>query len=218
MSPEERKQKSEQKIQEKGIAVHPFLPLIESSNDVTLKDLDTVCKRAVAALLSIQAAFEIHNQNYSEVKFFIDLMNTFGVRDALNKIEHKVINGTCSQQDIVDVVWEYECCWALFWALGLVDDIEDADTICDCEQAIHFVCDCKTYEEFKSKCQLRNIEEILDMLDLHYRYHWAVVEQEHINPELPIGNLNPEVVFERRRGLEWLISKESDWHDISLDT
>ncbi|MCI8654866.1 MAG: DUF4272 domain-containing protein [Clostridia bacterium] len=39
-----------------------------------------------------------------------------------------------------------------------------------------------------------------------------------MKPETNIGNLNPEVVLERRRGLEWLISKEYDWNNISLDT
>ena len=42
--------------------------------------------------------------------------------------------------------------------------------------------------------------------------------KKRINPDTPIGNLNPEVVVERRRGLEWLISEESDWYNISLDT
>ncbi len=217
-TPEERKQKSEQKIQAKGIAIHPHLPMIESSSDVTLKDMDTICKRAIVTLLSTQIANEIHNQAYGEVKFFIDTMKNFGVKEAANQKENKLLNGTFSQQDVVDVVWEYECCWSLFWALGLIDTIEDASTICDCEKSIRLVADCKNYQEFKSKCKLRDIEEILDMLDLYYRYHWAVVEHEHINPELPVGNLNGEVVYERRRGLEWLISNESDWHEIARHT
>ena len=33
-----------------------------------------------------------------------------------------------------------------------------------------------------------------------------------------IRDLNGEVVFERRRGLEWLICDTADWHDISLHT
>jgi len=218
ITPETRKQNSEQKIQAKGIAVHPHLPMIESSAYVELKGLDVICKRAVVTLLSTQIACDLGNQEYSEIRFFIDLMKKFGVRNEVNQKEKKLIGGTFSQQDIADVVWEYECCWSLFWALGLIDTIEDADTICDCEKAIHLVADCKDYQEFKNKCHLRNIEEILDMLDLYYRYHWAVVEKEHFKPELPVGNLNPEVVWERRRGLEWLISKESDWYEISLDT
>ena len=40
----------------------------------------------------------------------------------------------------------------------------------------------------------------------------------HVDKTLPIGDLNMEVVFERRRGLEWLISQENDWHEIALHT
>ena len=55
------------------------------------------------------------------------------------------------------------------------------------------------------------------MLDLYYRYNWATVEKQ-INENANIGSLNPEVVPERRRALEWLISDTYDWFDISLDT
>ena len=57
----------------------------------------------------------------------------------------------------------------------------------------------------------------MDMLDLHYRYHWAT-EEKRLRPETEIKDLNPDVLMERRRGLEWLISEESDWFDISMDT
>lgn len=107
--------------------------------------------------------------------------------------------------------------WAVVWSLGLVDDIKEANEICDCQKAIGLVSHCKSYEEFKKQCHTRSVDEILDMLDLYYRYHWACVEKR-IHPETPIGDLNPEVVWERRRGLEWLVSEEADWYEISLDT
>ncbi|MGN1107293.1 MAG: DUF4272 domain-containing protein, partial [Huintestinicola sp.] len=72
-------------------------------------------------------------------------------------------------------------------------------------------------EEFKSKCNPRDINEILDVLDLYYRYHWACVNKQ-IDPNTPINGLDPAVVTERRRGLEWLINDEDDWNEISLDT
>ena len=114
-------------------------------------------------------------------------------------------------------MWSYECYWSLVWALGLIDDIKDASGICDCKKAGSIVYDCKNYDEFKSKCKLRDIEEILDMLDLYYRYHWACVEKR-IKPDTIIGSLDSEVVWERRRGLEWLVSDMEDWNKISLDT
>lgn len=104
-----------------------------------------------------------------------------------------------------------------FWALGLVEDISDASNICDCNYAIKLFNESNSYEDFKSKCKLREVNEILDMLDLYYRYHWACVEKR-IKPETSIGNLNSSVVIERRRGLEWIIREIQDWYDISLDT
>jgi len=98
-----------------------------------------------------------------------------------------------------------------------VNNIDYPTDVCDCQKAIRLVGDCKNFEEFKKQCKLRDIEEILDMLDLHYRYHWATTEKR-INPATPIAELNPDVVVERRRGLEWLISSEEDWNEISMDT
>lgn len=219
-TPEERKALSEQKIQAKGIAINTWLPMVPPSSEVMLKDTETVCRRAIAALLSTQVALDISNQNYGHVKFFIDLMKKYGVMECLNTKERNLVNGTFSNQDAADVVWEYECYWSLVWALGLIadTDMEDAGKICDCQRAIRLVAECSGFEAFLSKCQMRDIEEILDMLDLYYRYHWATVEKKWVNPDLSIGNLNEEIVFERRRGLEWLISDQENWHDISLDT
>lgn len=217
-TPQERKERSEQKILKKGIGINKWLPMIPPSSTVKLRDIDDICKRAIAALLSTQVAFEISNQNYKDVKFFIDLMKQFNVSDCLNVKEQNLVNAQFSEQDVIDVIWEYECYWSLVWALGLVDNIEDAGAVCDCETAVHLVADCADYEEFKSKCKMRDIEDILDMLDLYYRYHWATVQHKWIDKELPIGDLNEEIVYERRRGLEWLISDEDNWYDISLDT
>jgi hypothetical protein len=217
-TPQERKALSEQKIRVKGIGVFEGLPMIPTANEVCQKSLDAICKRAIAALLSTQIACDISEQQYGNVKFFIDLMKKYGVFDGLNEKEKHLVNGMFDQQDVVDVVWEYECFWALAWALGLVEDIADASQICDCQKAVHLVSDCDCFEAFCGNCKPRDIEEILDMLDLYYRYHWACVQNMHVDKNLPIGDLNMEVVFERRRGLEWLISQENDWHEIALHT
>ena len=50
-----------------------------------------------------------------------------------------------------------------------------------------------------------------DTLDFDY-------EEKRLRPETEIKDLNPDVLMERRRGLEWLISEESNWFDISMDT
>jgi len=219
ITPEERRKKNNEYIKSHGIACLESLPMVESSSDVQLKDIDSICKRAIACLLSIQLACDIENQNdYEESKeLFSNLLKEYGVEDELLEKEKRLFEKQYSEQDVVDVTWTYEAYWSLVWVLGLIDDIKMAGDICDCQKAITLVGDCKNYAEFKSKCHIRNVEEVLDMLDLYYRYHWACVEKQ-VNPNTNIGNLNPDVVVERRKGLEWVISTVEEWDEISLDT
>ena len=217
--PEKRREKNNKYIKKMGIVCCENLPEIQSSDDVKLKDIDTICKRAIACLLSIQFVFEIESENnYDEAKkHFSELLKKYDVENKLLRKEQRLFNNQYNKQDIADIVWNYEAYWSLVWVLGLINDIKVANNICDCKKAIALVEDCSSFEDFKGKCKIRNIEDILDMLDLYYRYHWACVEKR-INPNTNIGNLNGEVVWERRKGLEWVISKEHDWDDISLDT
>lgn len=111
--------------------------------------------------------------------------------------------------------WAYESYWALCWCLGLVDDIKDASTICDCLEAALHVFMVSSLEEFKAKCKLRSIDEILEMHDLYYRYNWAI-NNKKIDQETSVGNLNPSIVIERRRTLEWVLSEIEDWYQLPL--
>ena len=219
ISPEERRTKTNQKLKEMGIAYIDMLPVVESSEQVNLKSLDEIAKRCVASLLAIQLGCDINSDNdYNDSKeYFSKMLKDFGVEDSLLPKEKKLFDGNYDKQDAIDVVWTYEAYWSLCWALGLVDDIEDASSICDIDKAISFVSKSKNLEDFKSKCKVRDIEEILDMLDLYYRYHWAVTEHQ-LNPDTKIGNLNDDIVVERRRGLEWLFLDMNDWFDIPLNT
>ncbi|MDE6723961.1 MAG: DUF4272 domain-containing protein [Eubacterium sp.] len=222
VTPESRREKNNKFIKQKGIACLDNLPAIEASADVKLKDLDAICKRAIACLFSIQLALDIDSKkNYDESQaMFYNLLKKFKVEKDLSSIEKKLFyTKKYTNRDITNIVWTYEAYWAIVWALGLIDDCEMKfpNEICNCKKAMSLVSDCETFEEFKDKTKIRNIEEILDMLDLYYRYHWACVEKR-VRPETEIGNLNPDVVWERRRGLEWLISNQSDWNYISLDT
>ncbi|MDO5558920.1 MAG: DUF4272 domain-containing protein [Oscillospiraceae bacterium] len=219
LSSVQRRENSNTKIKKLGIACFEQLPLLPDSSQVKIRDIDQICSRAVACLLSTQLACDLANSENSKqsTELFSKLLTNFGVENELIAKEKRLFDNKYSQQDIVDVIWTYEAYWSLVWALGLVDDIEIPDDICDCHTAVHLVADCKNYDTFKESCSLRDTDQILDMLDLYYRYHWAC-EDKRLKPDTNIGSLNPEVVVERRRGLEWLISEETDWNDISLDT
>ena len=204
-------------IKSLGVTTYDELANINYTN--IYKDLDTICKRAIACLLTVQIACDVNaGGNYNEsLAFFKNLLNNFGVMDSLNSKEKRIIDGTYTSQDLIDMDWAYESYWTLCWALNLVDDIKDSNKLCDCEVAMNFVRSIKSYEEFKNKCHLRTLNEILDMQDLYFRYNWAINNKKLI-PSTQIGNLNGDNIIERRRALDWLLQPENDWYNIEMNT
>ncbi|WP_249300503.1 DUF4272 domain-containing protein [Feifania hominis] len=217
--PQERRAENNRILKGMGIACFDELPVRESGEQVSVRSLDDICRRTIAGLLSIQLACDIAQQNdYDESReLFYEMMGKYGVTACLLEKEKRLFAGTYTEQDVVDVAWTYETVWSLLWALGRIERLDPPDQLCDCERAIDTVVDCDSFDDFKQGCRLRNKEKILDMLDLFYRYHWAC-EEKRLRPQTSIGSLNPEVVVERRRGLEWLVGEWDDWNDIPLDT
>ncbi len=183
-----------------------------------MKSIDDLCKRAIACLLVIQVACDInYGRDYEKAVRIINLLlEKFGVKDCLNSKEKRIIEGNYTKQDCYDMDWAYEAYWALCWVLGLVDDITISEEICDCNKAIDLVINSGSYDNFKSMCKLRSIDEVLDMEDLYFRYHWAINENI-LNNNANIGNLDKSNVIERRRGLTWVLSDTEDWYDLDLN-
>lgn len=210
-----RRNKNNKFLTENGISINENL--LCNENNIQLKDIDDICKRAIACLLTVQIACDINNGHYKEsLEYFLPLYDKFDVKNSLNSKEKRIIDGTYSNQDAIDMDWAYETYWAICWCLSLVEDIKNGGELCDCNEAISFVMNSSSFEDFKSKCKLRDIDEILDMFDLYYRYNWAI-NNKYVNPKTNIGNLNSSNVIERRRGLEWIISDTDDWYDLQLN-
>ena len=212
-----RRLKNYEYLNSQGIIAVKDMPCLYDDEKIELKNIDDICKKAISSLISIQIACDIRNGQYKEsLDFFLPLLKKFDVEKYLNSKERRIIDGTYSNQDVIDMDWAYEIYWAICWCLGLVNDIKDASKVCDCNIAISLVMNSNSVEEFKSKCSIRTISEILDMQDLYFRYNWAINEKK-VNSNSNIGNLNASNVIERRRGLEWIISSENDWYDISMN-
>lgn len=211
----ERRIKNNQYIEKNGIAINNNLACSLEDGAVKQKSLDEICKRVIACLITVQISSDITNGKYKEsLEHFLPLYKKFDSYDFLNAKEKKILDGTYTDQDVTDMDWAYEACWSLYWCLGLVSDIKDASSLCDCEKAISFIKDSNSLDDFISKCNLRPLDEILDMHDLYFRYSWAINEQK-VNTESKIGSLNSSIVIERRRGLEWVLSPEVDWYGLS---
>ena len=217
-SPVQRRAKNNEYIKSQGIKCYEDLPVTYDAEDARPKSLEEIAARAYSCFWVIQIACDVNNGVYEDsVDFFKPLLEERGLTGYLNSKEKRFLDGTYSMQDAFDMDWAYEALYSLLYALGFVKDIRNAATVCDSYSVIGIVNSCPTLEDFINKCTLRSINELLEMLDLYYRYDWAVTEKR-LDPATPTGNLDASVVVERRRGLEWIFSDEADWYDISLDT
>ena len=112
---------------------------------------------------------------------------------------------------------QIEGMWALAWVLDLTPHL-DFGKDCDGRFAA-LLPNLKVNENSSSlrrRAKLRSVEEIIRADDLAYCLHWSV-RQAQLDGSKPPGHVQPYVVEERRRSLDWMLSNEH-WDDVSLDT
>lgn len=219
ITPLERRNKTIEVLKKEGVIVNDKLPLLPSSEEVVFKSEDEIMNRIIAAFTAIQVACSIRNgEDYDQaVKEMFEFMDKCkGNKNCLLDKERKILENSYDKQDVVDVIWTYEGVFTLLWAIGYKADKYELDVskICSGDAVIF---DLIQISKGTNLAPNLKKEKVLNMLDLFYCYHWACVEKQ-IHPETPIGNIDYEVVVERRRALEWLISDKIDWFDIELNT
>lgn len=218
ITPAERRNRTIERLKKEGVAINEQLPLLPSSEEVSFKSEDEIMNRIIAAYTAIQVACDIANGK--DHKRSVDYMFEFmakckGDKSYLVDKEKKILEGACDKQDVIDIVWTYESVFTLMWAIDYKADKYEFDVSNKCSG------DAVSYDMVliangtNAKPNLKK-EKVLDALDLFRCYQWACAEKAK-NPETPIGNINHEVVAERLRALEWLISDEKDWFNIKLD-
>lgn len=216
---EQRKQLSIEQLKNEGIAHIDWLPVIEDESEAELKTPLEIAKRLIACMLCIQASFDQRNDDYDAevIIFYQKLLKLFQI-DNLAKKELIVFEQKGNETDWLNMTWKYEACWALLWALGLIDELKfpnEPMTHDECHFAIDVVSSNADIDEFLSKVKMRSLDEILDQADLIYRYHWACVDARINGKEV---NLDGGVVMERRAGLDWLFRVDADWDYPDLNT
>ena len=217
---QKRKITNNDKLSKNNIAINENLTcFFNENNKFFLKSINKICERAFLSIILASYAIDIYNRTDKSLlrEPYLPIFNNFSNEmRKINKKEEKLLT-TFTEQDLIDLDWEFEAGWALLWALGLIDDdISKTDILCDCPLAQNIITSCSSIDDLVKKCNMKSIDEILDMHDLFYRYHWAI-NKSKINPNTTIGNLNPSCVLERRRGLEWILSKEVDWYELDLN-
>lgn len=214
----DRKMRSISILQAQQIPYIDELPAIQSSYETSGKTLDEIAKRAIVLCVCCNFANDlISNKKRRYIKeskkFFNKLLDTFNVKDAMTKDE-KLLFDKLDKKVATQMAWQFEGYVVLLWTLGLVRELPFPDTLVEPDEVTALVSTCNNYREFVANCQLRDVHEVLDLADLTYRYNWYCVEAK-INGEEPV--MDPEIVLERHRALNWLITQEK-WEKVKIDT
>ena len=213
---QERKNRSIAILVSQGVPYIEHLPFRYETEEVTPRDKKEVIERAVCSFASIMCALSISKGEYSEEdRVYAEdfLSEKYNALELLTPMEQQVIAGTISEAGAINAVWKYEAVWALLWALGIAEELSLPSEICDCDLVMGTMRRFKGLDDFMEHTTLRPLEEILQALDLHYRYHWAAVNAR-VNGSDPAG-IDEEVVMERRAGLEWLCCKGQENDNLS---
>ena len=210
----ERKKRSIKIIKEKNIPFMDELPVITDDNEeVKIRSKKEIIERAIA--LHIVAIKGMS----AEQEMVEESINIFGANDFFTPREKEFIkNEKPTEQEKINFSWQLEWFWVMLWALGYVEELDYPSCACDVSRAFDLFIENGPYEQFFNKSKLRDTNTILDQADLIYRYHWACVHCRLTWVETP-SDLNPGVVAERLRALNWLINDlDAEWDDVSTDS
>jgi hypothetical protein len=208
----ERKQRSERILAAEGVPFIAHLPMLEPVAQTRFRTTEETANRALCLAF---VALMGESGDYALVQ---RLIGEWRVREHLTPDERRFVDTRSpSMHDRTQFSWRYEALWALVWSLGFVGDLGRPDHIVDVPALVTLILD-HGPDGFRANAQLRDSGEILDALDLTYRYHWAIVDARLKGEESPAG-LDGGVVMERHYALNWLTCyDDQDWDDVSTDT
>jgi len=211
-----RKARCHRQLEKLGLSLPPSLPPVIGDAEVELRSPQDVARRMLALFVAAVRAESLNSGDPIDVASLRDRMPLAFA--ALSPEEKSFVqNPSPEQQQIVNFGWRYEALTTLQWALGLHADLSVPKAICDvpaCAKAAL----ANNSEQFVATARLRPANEILDALDQHFRFHWAV-RQAQINKQPPPMKLELGVVSERHYALNWLTRfEDKDWDDVDTPT
>ena len=198
--------KSITRLAKVGISIPSTLPLLD---EFSLRPAEEIldrltCLNAVAAVA--------HGFDREKASAWLA---EEGMLDELTKDERSLLRTGAGDLDKFKV--QVEGMWALAWIANIVPGL-DFWRGCD-PRFVTMLPDLKKGErscKFRARARLRDAAEVGVECDLAYCLHWTLREAEIKGDRLPKG-INPYVVVERHRALEWAIGIDA-WDVISLDT
>lgn len=215
MTPEERKRASENLLQERGIAINPHLPVIESEKETALRTPEELLRRLIALWAVAGTAFLKDSEHFRDYVFRNELQSWLSDRE-----RKFILDESPSENEVRQNTWRLECLYFLAWCAGLIDAIDFPSGESSIESITHlFPREFEPPEKIRQAMRVRGKDEILDWGDLLYRLHWAGRHAIHNGgPEPP--DVSMGVVQEWHLAVNWMMRHdgEDEWDHVTTDT
>ena len=183
----------------------------------------------MTALFATQIAMDCLNPE-ADVKesaaFFGEMLARLGLSDEPTpeeKLFFALVNKNAPKpaaKFASDMAWRIEMVIPLLWACGIItDDLSYPDKESEYIEQARMIASCDNFEELMQKVNMRKPSKILDKADLLFRMDWACVDAR-LRGEMVSGNLNPDVVVEQHKGINWLIGAfdAENWDKVKPHT
>ena len=210
--PEVVKRESETIILSVGGQICDWLPVLDYTNK--LRSIESVSRRALVlcAMLQIYFGAPIERINY--------WLEQNSLSDELADSEREILaldDSDISEQQRINLYWSIEALWALVWVGSLIDALPFDLPV---QNSLASLCpNFQQYEDgakFAQSMQLRSYDDLFQMCDLYYRVHWWTRNAQLQGTNT--GDVSIDIIMERRKALEWVMSPDCEWDSVELNT
>ncbi|MGN0537854.1 MAG: DUF4272 domain-containing protein [Acutalibacteraceae bacterium] len=207
----DRKEKSRTVLEQYEIPFYDTAEAVDEKDSV-LRSPHEIAKRAIACLLTLQIAGDMYygNDVRKSKEYFWKLLKDFDVVNYLTENEKRFVYETPSRDEALDMIWQYEACQVLLWALGLTGDLDFPDQLCESKKVLGVVLSFGNFDELMKKVHPLPLSIILDETDIVCRMDYACIKAKAKGEEIPAG-ISREVLHERKRALFWLIHGQDNF-------
>lgn len=213
-----RRQKSLARLRQRNIYSLENLPLIMSSEEGSLRSLVEMAART-ACLLTVALYSEcLRKGSVKEAKKTLQNVRQRFLCDRYFSQKERAYLQTEApeEKDAINFSWQHENLLVMEWAMGFSDRLEFPESVCDGAEVFSIMNQFDSFDAMLSQARVRTLNEILDEADFIYRLDWACVDARINNLDAPTG-VEPGVVMERHKTLNWLISRD-DWDEVDIST
>lgn len=211
VDPQAVKKESETIILRAGGQICDWLPIIESKSTRPSEEI-------IGRALILNAMLNIHFN--APVRVIDDWVSRNNLSQHLTAREKELLsrdNDDLTEQETTDLYWYIEALWSLMWVGSLTKDMPFDQPVEDSMASL--VPNLQANEDgskFSQEMRIRTPDEIFKMLDLYFRLHWYA-RNGKINGD-STDPINLDIVMERRKSLEWVMSPGTNWDSVVLNT